>query len=153
MNKVITIDEDKGVCVSNEITIDKMTKPKQKQNSSKDKNLDRILTKVKGEASQKRQSAALEESVRLMDFADRISKKLTRNHNHIKIELVSNPDFEKPLNIQTILAQVHKTLHKDEKPVANTTLFRYHKIGKMCGRPIKQIFIYVLPAGRCTEVT
>ena len=54
MNKVITIDEDKGVCVSKEVTIDKMTKPKQKLNSSKDKNLDQILTKVKGEASKKR---------------------------------------------------------------------------------------------------
>ena len=44
-----------------------------------------------------------------MDYADRISKKLTRNHNYIKKEIVSNPDFEKSLKIRAILAQVNKT--------------------------------------------
>ena len=43
--------------------IDKMTKPKQRQKLSKDKNVDRILTKVKGEASKNRQSTALQEGV------------------------------------------------------------------------------------------
>ena len=89
MNTVITIDEDESVDVSTKITIDDLTKPKQRQKSSKDKNVDRILTKVKR---------------KLMDYADRISKKLTRNHNYIKKELVSNPYFEKPLKIRAILA-------------------------------------------------
>ena len=89
---------------------------------SKDKNVDQILTKVKGGASKKRQSKALEEGVRLMDYANRISNNLTQNHNNIKKELVSNPDFEKPLNIRVILAQVNKTLLKDDKLVAKTTL-------------------------------
>ena len=64
-----------------------------------------------------------------MDYADRIRKKLTRNHNYIKKELVSNPYFEKPLKIRAILAQVNKPLHKDDKPVAKTTLLRYQNIG------------------------
>ena len=66
MNTVITIDEDDSVYVLTEITIDEMTKPKQRQKLSNDKNVDRILDKVQGEASKKRQSTALEEGVRLM---------------------------------------------------------------------------------------
>ena len=58
-----------------EITIDEMTKPKQRRKPSKDKNVDQIITKVKGEASKKRQSTALEEGVRLMEYADRFSNK------------------------------------------------------------------------------
>ena len=84
MNKVITIDEDEIVDASTEMTIDEMTKPKQRQKLSNDKNVDRILDKVQGEASKKRQSTALEEGVRLMEYADRISKKLAQNHNYIK---------------------------------------------------------------------
>ena len=60
MNTVITIDEDESVDVSTEITIDEMKKTKQRRKSSKDKNLDRTITKVKGEASKKIQSTALE---------------------------------------------------------------------------------------------
>ena len=60
MNTVIKIDEDESVDVSTEITIDEMTKPKQRRKSSKDKNVDQILTKVNGEASKKSQSTALE---------------------------------------------------------------------------------------------
>ena len=71
-----------------------------------------------------------------MDYADSISKKLTRNHNYIKKELVSNPDFDKPLKIRAILAQVNKTLHKNDKPVAKTTLIRYHKIGLDKRKPV-----------------
>ena len=48
MNTVITIDEDKSVDVSNEIMIGKITKPKQWQKLSKNKNLYQISTKVKG---------------------------------------------------------------------------------------------------------
>ena len=33
------------------------------------------------------------------------------------------------MKIRAILAQVNKTLHKYDKPVAKTTLPRYHKIG------------------------
>ena len=66
MNTVITIDEGKSVYVSTKITIDKMTKPKKRRKLSKDKNVDQILTKVKGEAIMKRQSTALEEGVILM---------------------------------------------------------------------------------------
>ena len=84
MNTVITIDEDDSVYVLTEITIDEMTKPKQQQNPSKDNNVDQLLTKFNGEESKKRQSIALEEGVRLMDYAARISKKLNRNHNYIK---------------------------------------------------------------------
>ena len=84
MNTVITIDEDESVDASTEITIDEIKKPKQRQNSSKDKNVDQILTKCKGGISKKRKSKSLENDVRLMDYADRISKKLTRNHNYIK---------------------------------------------------------------------
>ena len=47
MNTVITIDEDESVYLLTEITIDEMTKPKQGWQSSKDKNVDLILTKVK----------------------------------------------------------------------------------------------------------
>ena len=129
MNTVITIDEDESVDVLTEITIERITKPKLRQKYIKDKNVDQILTKIKGEASKKRQSTALEEGVRLMDYADRIIKKLTWNHNYIKKELVSNPYFDKPLKIRAILVQINKTLHKYDKPVAKTTLPRYHKIG------------------------
>ena len=59
MNIVIMIDEDKSVDVSTKIMIDKMTKPKQRQKLSKYKNVDQIITKVKGEASKKRKSTAL----------------------------------------------------------------------------------------------
>ena len=59
MNTVITIDEDESVYVWTEITIHEMTKPKQRWKSSKDKNVDWIITKVKGEESKKRQSTAL----------------------------------------------------------------------------------------------
>ena len=55
MKTVITIDEYDIVDVSIKITIDEMTKPKQRKKLSKDKNVDQILTKVKGEASKKRQ--------------------------------------------------------------------------------------------------
>ena len=48
--------------------------------------------------------------MRLINYANRISKKLTRNHNYIKKELVSNPDFEKPLKIRAILAQVNRVV-------------------------------------------
>ena len=61
-----------------------MMKPKQRQNLIKDKNLDRIITKVKGEAIKKSKSTSIEEVVILMDYVDRISKNLTRNHNYIK---------------------------------------------------------------------
>ena len=33
------------------------------------------------------------------------------------------------MKIRAVLAQVNKTLNKDDKPVAKTTLLRYHKIG------------------------
>ena len=75
MNTVITIDEDESVDILTEITIDKMIKPKQRQKLSKDENVDQILTKIKGEASKKRNSTALEEGVRLMEYADRFSNK------------------------------------------------------------------------------
>ena len=65
-NTVITIDKDESIDLLIKITIDKMTKPKQQQKSSKDKNVDQILTKVKGEANKNRHSTALEEGVRLM---------------------------------------------------------------------------------------
>ena len=45
MDTMITIDEDKSVDASTENTIDKITKPKQRQKLSKDKNVDQILTK------------------------------------------------------------------------------------------------------------
>ena len=77
MNTVVTIDDDESADVSTGITVGEMTKSKQQQKSSKDKNVDRILTKVKGEAIDNRQSIALEEGMRLMDYADRIRKKLT----------------------------------------------------------------------------
>ena len=77
MNTVITIDEDKSVDVSTEITIGKMMKPKQRQKLSKGKNVYRILTKVKGELSKKRQITELEEGVILMEYADSISNNLT----------------------------------------------------------------------------
>ena len=48
MNTVIMIEEDEIVDVLTKIMIDKMTKPKQRQKSSKDKNVDQIPTKVKG---------------------------------------------------------------------------------------------------------
>ena len=80
MKPVIMVDDNKSVDVSIEIMIDEMTKLKQRQNLSKDNNVNRIITKVKGEASKKRQSTALEEGVRLMENADRISKNLNRNH-------------------------------------------------------------------------
>ena len=83
MKPVIMVDDDKSVDVSIEIMIDEMTKLKQRQNLSKDNNVNRIITKVKGEASKKRQSTALEEGVRLMGYADSISKNMTRNHNCI----------------------------------------------------------------------
>ena len=83
MNTVITIDEDKSVDVSTEITIGKMMKPKQRQKLSKGKNVYRILTKVKGELSKKRQITELEEGVILMEYADSISNNLTWNHNYI----------------------------------------------------------------------
>ena len=105
------------------------------QKSSKDKNVDRILTKDKDEATKKRHSTALEEG-RLMNYADRISKKLTCNHNYIKKELVCNPDFEKSLKIQAIIAQVNKTLTFGDKPVAKITLLRYHKIGLNKQKPV-----------------
>ena len=54
INTVITIDEEDSVDVSTKTTIDEMTKPKQRRKPSKDKNVDQILTKVKGEASKKR---------------------------------------------------------------------------------------------------
>ena len=119
---MITIDENESVYVLTEIMIDEMTKPKQRRKSRKDKNVDQIITKFKGEASKKRQSVALEEGVRLMNYAYMIIKKLIRNRNYIKKELVNNPYFEKLLKIRAILAQVNKTLHKDDKPVAKTTL-------------------------------
>ena len=84
MNTEIKITVDESVDVSIKITIDEMTKPKQRQKSSKDNNVEQIITKFKGESSKKRQITALEEVVRLMDYANRISKKLTRNHNYIK---------------------------------------------------------------------
>ena len=122
MNIVITIDDDESVDVCTEIRIKEILKPKQRKKLIKDKNIDRILTKVKGETSKKRQRTALDEGVRLVGYADRISKKLTRKYNYIKKELVRNPDFVKPLKIRAILSQVNKTLHKDNKPVAKTTL-------------------------------
>ena len=67
--------------------------------------------------------------MRLMDYTDRISKNLTRNHNYIKKELVRNSDFEKLLKIRAILVQVNMILHKDYRPVAKTTLLGYQKIG------------------------
>ena len=84
MKTVTTINEGESVDLSTEITIDEMTKPKQRKKSSNDNDVDQILTKVKGEASKKRKSTALEEGVRLMDYAESIRKKLTRNHNYIK---------------------------------------------------------------------
>ena len=77
MNTVIMIDEEDSVYVSTEITIDIMTKPKQQKKSSKDNNVDRILTIFKGVASKKRYSIALQDDVRLIGYADGISKKLT----------------------------------------------------------------------------
>ena len=83
MNIVITIDEDKSVDASTKFMIDEMTKLKQWRKSSKDKNVDRILTKFKGEASKKRQSIFLEECMIIMDYSYRIRNKLTQNHNYI----------------------------------------------------------------------
>ena len=40
------------------------------------------------------------------------------------------------MKIQAILAQFNKTLHKDDKPVANTTLLRYHRIGLDERKPV-----------------
>ena len=59
MNTMITIYEDKSVDVSTKIAIDEMTKLKQWQKSSKDKNVEKNLTKVKGELIKKRQITAL----------------------------------------------------------------------------------------------
>ena len=59
MNTMITIYEDKSVYVSTKIVIDEMTKLKQWQKSSKDNNVERILTKVKWGSIKKRQSTAL----------------------------------------------------------------------------------------------
>ena len=57
---MITVDEDESVDVLTKIWIDEMTKPKQQQKSSKDKNVDQIRTKVKGGLIRKRLSIALE---------------------------------------------------------------------------------------------
>ena len=57
---MITVDEDESVDVLTKIWIDEMTKPKQQQKSSKDKNVDQISTKVKGGVIRKRLSIALE---------------------------------------------------------------------------------------------
>jgi len=130
------IDEDESVDVSTEITIDEMPKLKQRRKSSRDKNVDRIITKAKDKATKKRHSTALEEGVRLMNYADRISKKLNRNHNYIKKEIVCNPDFEKLLKIRAIIAQVNKTLQCGDKPVAKTTLLRYHTVRLDKWKPI-----------------
>ena len=48
MNTVVTIDDDESADVSTGITVGEMTKSKQQQKSSKDKNVDQISTKVKG---------------------------------------------------------------------------------------------------------
>ena len=40
------------------------------------------------------------------------------------------------MKIRAILEQVNKTLHKDDEPLAKTTLLRYHNIGLDKRKPI-----------------